>query len=127
MKDFDSWNSLKQLIEKRHPQIVKSGQIWWCSVGKNIGDEENGKNFFHERPVLILKKFNRRFCFAVPLTSQPHETEFHHKIESIENGTHALLSQGRSLSTKRMRRLVTIISLEERQLIVEKVYNILRR
>lgn len=45
MKDFDIWNNQKKEIEKiDHTEITFSErEIWWVSLGKNIGDEEDGK------------------------------------------------------------------------------------
>ena len=70
-KDFDTWNK-----EKKYLQTVDSDRflfeerdIWWCSIGVNLGSEEDGKNKFFERPVLIAKKFNSRMAWVVPITS----------------------------------------------------------
>jgi hypothetical protein len=63
MKDFDKWNSVKKIYSKKERTetevYFKEREIWWCSAGINIGDEQNGKNFFFERPIIILKKFNK--------------------------------------------------------------------
>ncbi|MFA5871014.1 MAG: hypothetical protein WC842_03995 [Candidatus Paceibacterota bacterium] len=55
-KDFDSWNIQKKKINTREKVIFCNiREIWWCSLGVNIGSEEDGKNELFERPVLILK------------------------------------------------------------------------
>lgn len=38
----------------------KERQIWWASIGQNIGVEANGKNKKYERPVIILKNLTVR-------------------------------------------------------------------
>jgi hypothetical protein len=44
-KDFEKWNQLKQKIDSTNKQIIyKDRDVWWCSIGINIGHEENGKN-----------------------------------------------------------------------------------
>jgi hypothetical protein len=61
MKYFDLWNTAKQNLDIKildEKFRVHEREIWWCSMGVNIGDEEDGKNELFERPVLILRKFN---------------------------------------------------------------------
>ena len=43
--NFDMRNEEKKLIDKRvsFPHFVKPKEIRYCKIGKNIGDEENGK------------------------------------------------------------------------------------
>lgn len=35
-------------------------EIWWCSLGVNIGFEQDGTNDLFERPVLVIKKIQPR-------------------------------------------------------------------
>ena len=59
-KDFDTWNALKKHIhQKRFLAFVHAREVWWCSLGLNVGTEQDGKHTAFERPVLILRKFNR--------------------------------------------------------------------
>ena len=39
-KDFDSWNKEKKEINS-HDELVlfHEREIWWCSIGINVGDE----------------------------------------------------------------------------------------
>ena len=46
-------------------------EVWWCSLGANIGFEQDGGGEDFERPVVILKKFNLDACLIVPLTARP--------------------------------------------------------
>ncbi len=59
MKDFDAWNKVKQnthvLQTLRYP---KEGEIWWCKLGLNIGDEQDGKGTRFERPVVIINNLD---------------------------------------------------------------------
>lgn len=58
MKDFDTWSKEKKTLEQEgHDSLVfHEREIWWCSIGINVGDEQDGKNERFERPVLVLKK-----------------------------------------------------------------------
>lgn len=60
-KDFDVWNNKKKELNNAvFNSYVHAREIWWCSIGINVGDEEDGKNSMFERPVLIIKKFNQQ-------------------------------------------------------------------
>ena len=70
---FDDWNIKKQEIhfsERTKEIYFKEGQIWWCSVGQNIGSESLGKGEYFMRPILIVKKLSSNLCVALPLTSR---------------------------------------------------------
>ena len=39
-KDFDTWNMLKKHIhQKRFSAFVHAREVWWCSLGLNVGTE----------------------------------------------------------------------------------------
>ena len=69
-KDFDSWNDFKKKIEeKMSAPTFKQQEVLWCSIGLNIGHEENGKNEFFNRPVLVVRKFSKHIFLGVPLST----------------------------------------------------------
>jgi len=42
MQDFDEWNEIKKKIEEGNfepPHFPKAGEVWMCSLGRNIGFE----------------------------------------------------------------------------------------
>lgn len=63
-KDFDSWNKLKKRVNYafRERDRAKEREIWWCLIGHNIGSEQDGSYERFERPVIILKRFNEKWC-----------------------------------------------------------------
>jgi len=70
-KDYGQWHYLKSKIEIDTPSPqFRELEIWWCSLGKNVGTEEDGKNNLFERPVLIFRKFNKEIFWGLPLTSR---------------------------------------------------------
>jgi hypothetical protein len=78
-KDFWKWHSLKSEIEKQIPSpLFYEREIWWCSVGANVGAEEDGKNDPFERPVLVLRKFNRDMFWGIPITSKEKYGEYYY-------------------------------------------------
>lgn len=46
-KDFDKWNELKKKIDAKEEEtrlFFRDGEVWWVSLGVNIGFEMNGKD-----------------------------------------------------------------------------------
>jgi mRNA interferase MazF len=65
-KDFDSWSSLKKRLDSLdNLPFFNEKEIWWCSIGLNIGSEIYRKGKTFTRPVLILRKFNKSSFLAV--------------------------------------------------------------
>lgn len=66
-KRFSEWIGLKEKLHKagKLPKI-KEGDIWWCSIGENVGVEINGKSEFFSRPVLVLKKTESFWLHGYP-------------------------------------------------------------
>jgi mRNA-degrading endonuclease toxin of MazEF toxin-antitoxin module len=85
---------------------VHKREIWWCSLGINIGDEEDGKNDMYERPVLVLKVFNQKAVLVVPLTTQVKENIYYFSFVHEGVSFAAMLSQVRLISTNRFSRKI---------------------
>lgn len=72
-KKFFDWITLK---EKLHNNKIFSvpyvfvGEIWWASLGENIGYEINGKSRDFTRPVVIFKKLSHEFHLVIPITTK---------------------------------------------------------
>jgi mRNA interferase MazF len=81
-------------------------EIWWASIGQNIGSEQNGKNHNFERPVLIIKKFNRQTFLGVPISTQLKVSSYHHTFTQNNRQYCINLSQIRTFSSKRLLRLI---------------------
>lgn len=112
-KQFDPWNEKKKQVEARiHPEnlYLYEREVWWCSVGVNVGVEIDGKNNDFERPVLVVKRFNTFMFWGIPLTSQsrayPTVVEVKHNLGS----SFANLAQLRLFSAKRVLRKVGMVS-----------------
>lgn len=106
IKDFDKWNELKKILHTRQEKVLfHEREIWWCSLGVNIGFEENGKNEMFERPVLILRKFNKYILWVLPLTRSGKNGDYYYRITQREEvDSVVILSQVRLISSKRLLR-----------------------
>lgn len=101
---FDNWNSYKKnLNNKKHkPPFVKEGQIWWCTIGINIGYEMNGKEDF-VRPVIILKKLSREMFLICPLTSKEKTGSWFVRVSHGKHISYACINQIKVIDYKRLR------------------------
>ena len=128
-KDFDSWNTEKKKLENISLDTLAfhEREIWWCSIGINLGDEQDGKNELFERPVLVLKKFNNKICWALPMTTKPKTGIYYHQLKHDGQIFSVILSQIRLVSVKRFRRFVRKISPHQFKLIQDKVICLVRK
>lgn len=125
-KDFDRWNQKKKIIHQTEfSGFVHEREIWWCSLGFNVGDEEDGKNENFERPVLILKKFNRKIVLAVPLSTKIKDNPYYFPFTHEGTKFAVILSQLRLVSTnrfaRRIRKIDNTLFKEIKEKIMEKV------
>jgi len=113
MEEFDNWNELKKKIESNKNEsekYPKEGEVWMCSLGKNIGYEQNGSEDTFSRPVLIVKKFNNHMFWAVPLSTKQKEFDFYFNYTDLNNQkVSAILAQMKLVSVKRLKRDVYIM------------------
>ena len=104
MKDFDSWNDKKKVIHDIHEgKLYHMRELWWCSLGINIGSEQDGTGDNYERPILILRGLSRKTCMIIPLTSSPEIHKMRVPIGNVDGKkASALLSQIKVIDTKRL-------------------------
>jgi len=128
-KNFDQWNERKKNLEIKGSDslLFHEREIWWCSLGLNLGDEEDGKNEFFERPVLIVKKFNNRICWVLPMSTSQKENPYYHNLTYDGQVSAVILSQLRIVSVKRFLRFVRKISDDQFDLIWSKVIYLMKR
>ncbi len=103
-KDFDTWNKQKGLIHtQKSRKFYHEREIWWCSLGINIGYEHDGEGLEYQRPILILKALSKSTCLAIPLTSSPSKHIMRIPLGIIDSKeASAVISQIRTIDTKRL-------------------------
>ena len=71
-KDFQKWHTKKTEIERSNDIRIffHEREVWWCTIGSNVGFEQDGKGEKFARPVLIFKKFNKEIFWALPLSTK---------------------------------------------------------
>lgn len=113
-KDFEKWHKLKSQIDrKKKIPYFKQREIWFCSVGANVGCEQDGWHEYFERPVLILKKFNDWSFLALPLTTKIKNRNYHFSFWINGKINDVIISQARFLDARRLNRKMSVISIKD--------------
>ncbi len=126
---LDRWNTFKKSLERNDRKLLaypKEGEVWVSIIGRNIGYEQNGSQKDFSRPVLIVKKFNHRMAWCVPLSRKQKHFDFYYNFTSPEGeAVSAILAQMRILSAKRLVRKMYALPDEHALLIKEKLRDLL--
>lgn len=111
VKRFLEWIGLKQKLDSNESKVpyVSEGQVWWASLGENIGFEINGKDKNFVRPVLIFKKLSRHFYFVIPLTTQLKIGSWYLNYKHEERIITVCLHQARSIDYRRLHNKLGVI------------------
>jgi mRNA interferase MazF len=114
-KDFDKWNKKKIKIDSNliynHPQ---EKEIWWCSVGVNIGTEVYGKGDDYTRPVLVINAEGSESFIGIPISSKVKNRKYSCVIKTDDDVRHtALIYQIRSFDKRRLTERKYILSNKE--------------
>lgn len=131
VKDFDGWHPIKKAVGNSRIPTFNQREIWWCTTGVNIGVEQDGKNHTFERPILIVRKFNRRLFWVIPLTSKvkpfPHYVTISFKstkdVQPWERSF--IVSQMRSFDATRLSRKMGKLTDKQFQLILDEIHRIM--
>ena len=102
-KDFDTWNIKKKGINATERNLLfKEGEIWWCSLGVNIGVEVYGKGGEYRRPVVIFKKLSHNSCIVMPTTTKEKKGSWFHHIYLKKRHRWVMMNQMRLISGNRL-------------------------
>jgi mRNA interferase MazF len=114
-KDFFGWMKIKkQVHERTRAPYFGVGQIWWCSLGVNVGTEQDGKGTRYLRPVVVLTKFNEHSCVVVPVTGRERSGRYYIALGDVTGRpSSAILSQLRLIDSKRLLQKIGSISREK--------------
>ena len=124
MKDFNKWNKLKKNIDTlEKTRFYHPREIWWCSLGLNIGYEQDGKDEKYQRPVLVIKKFGS-IALVVPLTSSLKEHVYRIPIGEIQaKPARVIISQMKVVDTKRFTEKMLVLEKSVFQEIINAIKN----
>lgn len=128
-KDYKKWTPVKIKINNKgsFPKGYKEREVWYASIGENIGFEEEGKGKKFDRPVLILRAFSRNLCGILPLSTTSKRGKFYSAFDSQTGKISvALLSQIRVIDTMRLRHKIGIANKKDFSDIKRKLKELFR-
>ncbi|MEK7201640.1 MAG: type II toxin-antitoxin system PemK/MazF family toxin [Patescibacteria group bacterium] len=104
MKRFLDWIGLKEQLHgaQHRPPLVSQREIWWASIGENVGSEINGKSSRFSRPVIIFKKLSHGFYFVIPTTTQEKTGTWYSGFTYQGKYMLACLHQARAIDYRRL-------------------------
>lgn len=104
LERFSLWcrQKVEMHVSKKDPPLFKQGEVWWCSIGMNVGEELFGKGDRFARPVVVLKKFSRNTFLAVPLTQRENVGTYFIETRLGDVSRWAILCQVRTIDSKRL-------------------------
>jgi len=133
-KDFQKWMRLKSGIhnDKIRP-FFHEREVWFSSLGENIGFEQDGSGENFMRPVLILRKFNNEVIWVLPLTRTDKTGKYYFRISSVDGTDNAgsrasvvILSQIRLVDAKRLQYKIGNVEESEFEKIKEALVALLK-
>ena len=124
---YNDWNIKKQNINFSYNENIyfKEGDIWWCSIGLNIGSESYGKGKDFRRPILIIRKLSDDLCIALPLTSKIKIGSWFVDILLNNENRSVMLYQIRTLNRKRFQRKMGEVNIKDFVKVKEKLEKLL--
>ena len=101
---FLEWIGLKQKLHQgaQSPPLVSAGDIWWASIGENVGSEINGKSRLYSRPVIVFKKLAHGFYFVIPTTTKAKNGSWYVPFRQADRNMIASLHQARAIDHRRL-------------------------
>jgi len=125
-KDFKKWGDKKTGIHNDNVRpFFHEREIWWCSLGENVGFEQDGKGIKFARPVVIFKKFNKEVFWAIPLSTKMKKSKFYVSLSASDNIQRvAIVSQLRLVDSKRLLDKIAMASKDEYQNIQKAVISL---
>ncbi len=127
-RDYVGWYKLKTDIEKnRIAPDFSERDVWWCSIGANIGYEQDGKHDKFERPVLVVRKFSKELFIGMPLTTRERAGKFYYAVNTGDENSVVILSQARTLSSKRLDRKMGRVGESDFVAIIKKWHDLTKK
>jgi mRNA-degrading endonuclease toxin of MazEF toxin-antitoxin module len=124
VKNFDEWNVLKKKVNKKLRLDIKTGSIWLCNLGLNIGYETDGKNKDYIRPVVVILGFKRGGGIVLPLTTTKKKNRF---IIHVKGKSKVNITQVRYLDSRRFYREVDKLNPTNLKRIIREFTNLFNK
>lgn len=112
VKRFSEWFIMKPALDKgcHRPPAFNEREVWWCSIGENIGIEISGKGKYFRRPVLVFRKLDAYSFIGMPLTRTERTGDWYEKLSIGGRSNTIILAQTRHFDYRRMDKILCTIS-----------------
>ena len=125
-KDFKGWIRIKEKIHNRKSiRTINDGEVWWCIIGENVGNEICGKGKDFLRPVIIIKKLTKANFIGIPLTSKQHIGSWYVNFDFNHKNQCAVVAQVENISTYRLHYKIGELPEPDLEKILNGLYNLL--
>ncbi len=125
-KDFQEWHKSKSDIDEHKIRaFFHEREIWFTSLGLNVGFEQDGRGDKFLRPIIILKKFNNEVLWCIPLTKNHKKGKYYFSFHLEDKISTAILSQIRLVDAKRLQYKIGDISEENFDELKQKLIQLL--
>ena len=104
--------------------LVTEGDVWWASIGENVGSEIGGKNNLYSRPVIILKKLAHGFYFVIPTTTKEKSGTWYVPFKHQGRDMVACLHQARAVDHRRLSSKLGTLDAEDLTLVREGFHSL---
>lgn len=126
MKDFVNWHKVKRYIEKKEQRLnFQIRDVLFCSIGENVGFEQDGRGDEFLRPIVVVKKFNNEVFLGVPLTHTNKKGKYYFSFNLNDGKSVAILSQIRLFDAKRIKYKIGMINDKDFSILKEKIRQLL--
>lgn len=113
MKNFDAWNEKKKKIEQKlvgGKVFCNAREVWWCALGLNVGNEQDGKGEESARPVLVVRVFANNTCVVVPLTTSTKVNPYYVAVGNVDGEeSRAIVSQVKTIDKRRLKQKIATL------------------
>ena len=126
--NFLNWHHKKEIIhnESFRP-FFQERDIWWCSIGLNVGYEQNGKGEDFGRPIIIFRKFSNEVFWGIPLTTKIHSGKFYIPVNLEDKIARvATLSQLKLMDGKRLYQKMGFLNKKDHECITQGIMELCR-
>lgn len=126
-KDFAQWHTEKTDVQRNKSRpFFHERDVWFCTMGENIGFEQDGRGDKFLRPVVIVKKFNNEVLWAIPLTTKEKVGKYYFTFDLEEKAkSTAILSQLRLIDSKRLQYKIGNIAISDFKVLKQKLMQLL--
>ena len=126
MKDFVDWHKIKREVEKKENRVYfQVREVFFCSIGENVGFEQDGRGKEFLRPVVVLKKFNNEVFLGIPLTRTEKKGKYYFVFDLNDEKSVVILSQIRLFDAKRIKYKIGMINEKDFGTLKEKIKQLL--